>query len=268
MKDLELKEYGSSEISRLKNMPVEELIGIYKRTKSPGLLKLIIDKTRKLAYKVASGFNSNGYDREEIEQTALTGLIISVNRFDTGSGNKFSTFAFHYMKGEIMHFIRDSRLVRGPRWLWKLNKIFTSFVRDYENKNNRYPTIEEISEGINIPVEGIHEFMKAREAVFYDNMEIDSDGGSYNNSKANGQSGYDRSLIKSKRYRSFDLVMEDKIFLWDAIDNLCSLNRKILILSYFMGFSQAEIGKRVGLSQKYVSRKLKQSIKDLKEYFA
>ncbi len=268
MKNLELKDYKSGESSRLKNLPVEKLIEVYKSSRSSGVLNLIIKKTRKLAYKVAADFNSSHWDKEEIEQVALTGLIISVNRFNIESGNKFSTFAVYYIKGEIMHFIRDSRLIRGPRWLWKLNKIFTNYVRDYENRNNCYPTIEEISEGINIPVDGIYEFLKAREAVFYNNLEIDSSDGNYKVSKTEGNNGYNRRLIKSKQYKSFDLVMEDKIVLWDAIDKLCSLNKKIIVLSYFMGFSQAEIGKRIGISQKSVSRKLKQSIKDLKEYFA
>ena len=54
--------------------------------------------------------------------------------------------------------------------------------------------------------------------------------------------------------------MEDKILLWDAID-------KLLILKYVFGFSQEEIGKKMGISQKSVSRKLKDSIETLKGYF-
>jgi RNA polymerase sigma-B factor len=268
MKDSGLKDFNRSDFSRLRNMPVEELIKIYGKTKSSGILNLIIKKTRKLAYKVAAGFKSKHYDREEIRQVALTGLVIAVNRFNTGSGNRFSTFAVFCIRGEIMHFIRDSRLVKAPRWLWELNKIFTSFIRDYEDGNNRYPTIEEISRGINIPVEGIFELLKAREAVFYDNLGIDTGGSGYKDNRKEVNNVYDRSLIKTRQYKSFDLVMEDKIMLWDAIDKLCNLNRKIIFLSYFMGFSQSEIGERMGISQKSVSRKLKQSIRDLKEYFA
>ncbi len=268
MKDSGLKEFNRIDLLSLRNMPVEELIRIYGNTKSSVILNLIIRRTRKLAYKVAAGFKSKHYDREEIRQVALTGLVIAVNRFNAESGNKFSTFAVYCIRGEILHFVRDSRLVRGPRWLWKLNKIFTSFVRDYEDSNKRYPTIEEISSGINIPVGGIYELLKAREAVFYDSQRIDTGDNNNRNSKEEGNNGYDRSLIKTRQYKSFDLAMEDKIMLWDAIDKLCNINRKILFLSYFMGFSQSEIGEQMGISQKSVSRKLKQSIRDLKEYFA
>lgn len=269
MEKLKLKDYDSADIFKLKNLSVEELIKIYRALNSSGILNLIVKKTQKLAYKVSADFKSDNLDKKDIRQVALTGLIIAVNRFNTGAGTKFSTFAVHYIRGEILHFIRDSRLIKSPRWLWKLNKIFTDFVKKYEAANNCYPTIEEISEGINVSVEGVNEFLKAREAVFYNNRRINDCNTVTNNvNKREYNFKYDRSLIKSKEYRSFDLVVEDKIILWDAIDKLCSLNKKIVVLSYFLGFSQEEIGKRVGISQKSVSRKLKESIKTLKEYFA
>jgi len=257
------KKYDTVDMMKLRKLPVEKLIKFYKQCSSPEVLNLIIKKTEKLAYRIAGDFISNQRDKKDIRQVALTGLIIAVNRFNPEAGIKFSTFAFHYIRGEILHFLRDSKLVKSPRWLWKLNKIFNDYVKNYEVNNNRYPTLEEISSGINISKEGINEFLKARETIFYSNGIIDEI--EINNTEDNRS--YDRSLIKSREYRSFDLVMEDKIILWDAIDKLCSLNKKILVLNYFLGFSQEEISKKIGISQKSVSRKLKESIKALKEYF-
>jgi RNA polymerase sigma-B factor len=246
------------DIKDLMGLPVENLISIYKKCNKTELLDLIVKKTERLAYKIAGSFKNIQVERKDIQQVALTALIIAVNRFEPESNIKFSTFAFYYIKGEILHFIRDSGLIKKPRWLSKLNKIFSDYVNDYEMENNHYPTIEEISKGINIPVKGINEFLKAREVLFYNNSHD-------KNEKEIGFS-YDRGLIKSKEYKSFELVLEDKIILWDAIDRLCSLNRKILVLSYFLGFSQKEIGEKVGISQKSVSRKIKESISALKEY--
>jgi RNA polymerase sigma factor (sigma-70 family) len=261
MNKLKYKNYN---IVKLRDLPVEELIGIYKNCNSPAILNLIVKKTEKLAYKVAGEFKNNQWEKKDIQQVAFTGLIIAINRFNPGACNKFSTYAVHCIKGEIFHFIRDSRLIKTPRWLWRLNKLFSDFVKNFEINNNRYPTIEEISAGINISIEGINEFLKAREVAFYNFKSIDK--GEENN--PDSDNCYDKKLIKSKEYKSFDLVMEDKILLWDAIDKLCSLNKKILILSYFLGFSQKEIGKKIGISQKSVSRKLEESIKILKGYYA
>lgn len=266
VKEKEIDNRNASSISGLKNLTVEELIEIYRSSDNPEILNLIIKKTEKLAYKIAGDFRSSQWEQKDIIQVALVGLLIAVNRFNTKSNNKFSTFAFHYIRGEILHFIRDSNLVKSPRWVWKINKMFNEYVKNFELGNDRYPTIEEISRGINIPVEGIDEFLKAREAIYYRNENFDDNNIPKGKNKGDGNAVYDRSLIKSRQYKSFELVIEDKIILWDAIDKLDSLNKKILILSYFSGLSQKEIGKEVGISQKSVSRKLKDCIDTLKEH--
>ena len=79
---------------------------------------------------------------------------------------------------------------------------------------------------------------------------------------------FDKSLIKSNGYKNFGMVMEDKILLWDAIDKLGSLNKRIVVLNFFLGFSQKEIGEKIGISQKSVSRKLNESMRTLKGYYA
>lgn len=260
MDELEYKNY---DIIKLRGLPVEELVRIYKSCNSPAVLNLIVEKTRKLAYKIAGEFRNNGWEKKDIQQVAFTGLVIAINRFNPEKNHKFSTFAVYYIKGEILHFMRDSKLIKPPRWLWKLNKLFSSFVKNFEVNNNRYPTIEEISAGINISIEGVNEFLKARETAFYNFRPI----GENENEDTGKNHSYDKSLIKSRECKSFDLVMEDKILLWDAIDKLSGLNKKILILNYFLGFSQEEISKKIGISQKSVSRNLEESIKILKGYY-
>ena len=61
------------------------------------------------------------------------------------------------------------------------------------------------------------------------------------------------------------MVIEDKIQLWDAIERLKGANKKILVMKYIFGLTQEEIGKKVGMSQRSVSRNLKETLKDLKE---
>jgi RNA polymerase sigma factor (sigma-70 family) len=249
---------------RVRSLSIEDLIRIYHKYNTPDTLNLIIRKTEKLVYKIAQEFRNDKIDQKDIQQVAFTGLLMALNRFDAKNGNRFSTFAVYCIKGEILHFIRDSKLIKAPRWIWKLNKVFINFIRDFEFSKKRYPTVEEISNGINVSIKGINEFFKAREAAFYDYRRIEKIDSTNNDYTYD----FDRSMIRSKEYRSFGLVMEDKILLWDAIDKLCGINKKIIVLSYFLGFSQKEIGKKIGISQKSVSRKLKESIRILKGYFA
>ena len=252
---------NSIDTIKLKNYLPEELLKIYKETNNPDILSIIIEKFKKLVYKIAGEYRNKGIEYKDLLQLAFTGLVVAVNRFDVKKENKFSTFAVYCIRGEILHYIRDNNLIRYPRWLWKLNRLFNNFVKEFESKNNRYPTKEEISLGINVSLNGIDEILKAREAAFY-RISFSED----EDSKDDGSYIYNKSLIKSRGYRSFELVIEDKILLWDAIDKLTGLRKKILISNYFLGYSQEEIGKKAGISQKSVSRHLNEAIKTLKKH--
>ena len=250
------------DLLRLKNIPVEKLIELYNENNSPEMLAIIVEQNRKLACKITNEFKNPASEDKDILQVAFTGLLVAINRYDPKLNNKFSTFAYYCIKGEIQHYIRDNKLIKIPRWLWKLNSIFNEYVTKFESENHRYPTKEEISIGMNISVDSIDEILKAREAAFY-KYSLDGSNGGLETENYN----LNKKLIKSRTYRSFDLVMEDKILLWDAIDKLKGSSKKILILKYVFGFSQEEIGKKMGISQKSVSRKLRDSIETLKSYF-
>jgi RNA polymerase sigma factor (sigma-70 family) len=44
---------------------------------------------------------------EDLFQIGVLGLIKAVERFDISRGNQFSTFAIHFIRGEIAHYLRD-----------------------------------------------------------------------------------------------------------------------------------------------------------------
>lgn len=244
-------------LSRLNNNTVEELISVFQKHGNPEILEEIIDRNRKLIYKIAYKYKNSRHNMDDILQMAYTGLLVAANRFKKENNNKFSTFAFYCIKGEILHNLRDTNLIKLPRWLQKLNTLFNRFVIDFESNNGRYPTKEEISSGINVSIESVDEILKARQITIYNK---DSDN-QYNHD----EDLIDRSLIKSRSPKSFELVMEDKILLWDAVDRLKGLNKKILVLKYIFGLSQEEIGKKMGISQRNVSRNIKDSLEKIKE---
>lgn len=53
---------------------------------------------------------------DDLYQLANIGLLKAIDRFDPGLGNAFSSFAMVWVKGEILHFLRDKgRLYSIPR---------------------------------------------------------------------------------------------------------------------------------------------------------
>lgn len=53
---------------------------------------------------------------EDLYQLGYIGLLKAADRFDSGTGNAFSSFAIPYIQGEIQHFLRDQwQSVKLPR---------------------------------------------------------------------------------------------------------------------------------------------------------
>ncbi|MFM7577346.1 MAG: sigma factor, partial [Microcystaceae cyanobacterium] len=53
---------------------------------------------------------------EDLEQVGYLGLIRAIARFDPRQGKAFSSFAMPYIRGEILHHLRDKGTVlRIPR---------------------------------------------------------------------------------------------------------------------------------------------------------
>lgn len=77
------------------------------------LVKLHIGLVRKMAHKFSHQC-SEPY--EDLEQIGYFGLIRAIERFDPSQGYAFSSFAVPYIRGEMLHFLRDrSTLLKIPR---------------------------------------------------------------------------------------------------------------------------------------------------------
>lgn len=218
-----------------------------------------IIKYQSLVKSIAYKFINSGEPLEDLEQIGYIGLINALNLYNQDKGVKFETYATWLISGEIRHHIRDKhQAIKIPRWMLKLNKKIDEYIIYYKKENNRFPTISEISDEFNLTEESITEILKARDAVQI--VSLDQEQRKYN-------SDYYPNLkkIKSKAYQSFRLPIEDIITLRIAFSKLKKLQRKIIYYIFEKDLTQTKIARRLGLSQRQVSRIKKSALKDLKE---
>lgn len=84
------------------------LFAEYAASKSLPLRNKIVTANLGLARSVAYRYrNSCSIDFEDLQQVASLGLIKAVEKFDSSQGNAFSSFALPWIRGEVLHFIRD-----------------------------------------------------------------------------------------------------------------------------------------------------------------
>ncbi len=88
------------------NPQLEEAVFTYLKEKDQTNLSRVMEEGERLVYYFAS-FYSDGALGEDLVQVAYEGLLKAVKRFDPERGISFSTYACHYIKGEIRHYLRQ-----------------------------------------------------------------------------------------------------------------------------------------------------------------
>ena len=189
---------------------------------------------------------------EDLLQVGYVGLMKAINGYRLGSEAKFSSYAYSMIEGEIKHHLRDATLVKRPRWARGLHARVTEATTRLAAELGRPPLVEEVAAEVNITPGGVSELMK----LFGDTDVMSLDAGE--------DEEVDVSAIKSLRYETFSLPVEDRIALEQAMVTLSELQRKVVYLFFYKDLCQTEIGKRLGLSQRKTSRTVASALKVLK----
>ena len=193
---------------------------------------------RLLNHIVRRHANSSGESYEDLLQVGRVGFVKAVQGYEAGVGAKFASYAYAMIDGEIRHHYRDSRAVKIPRWAGSLYSRISQVTDRLTEELGRPPSVEEISEEANVTPEGVKEVTR----LFHETE------------PASLEKEPDLSAIRSLRHESFSLPVEDRIVLEQALDSLSELQRKVVYLFFYKDLTQTEIGKRLGLSQRKVSR--------------
>jgi RNA polymerase sigma-B factor len=196
---------------------------------------------------------SSGEPRDDLLQVAYVGLVKSVVGYKADAGAKFSSYAYAMMDGEIRHHLRDTGLVKKPRWARSLYARVSEANVLLTAELGRPPRVEEIAREVNVSPEGVLELMR----LFHDTSVLSLDGG-------DSEDGLDVSAIKSIGYESFSLPIEDRIALEQALESLTELQRKVVYLFFYKDLSQTEIGRMLSLPQRKISRVIASSIKAMR----
>jgi RNA polymerase sigma-B factor len=233
--------------------PVVSLIEAYLERGDRRAVERIISMNLKILNHIVRRYTSSSDESyEDLLQVGFVGMMKAVNRYRLDSEAKFSSYAYSMIEGEIKHHLRDTALVKRPRWARSLHARITEATRRLSAELGREPLIEELADEVNVTPESVSELMK----LFSDTDVLSLDGGD--------DDEVDVSAIKSLRYESFALPIEDRILLEQALESLTELQRKVVYLFFYKDLCQTEIGKKLGLSQRKTSRTVASAIKVLK----
>jgi RNA polymerase sigma-B factor len=197
---------------------------------------------------------------DDLEQVATLGLILAVDRFEPHRGNDFLSFAVPTISGEVLRYFRDRfHVIRVPRRLRQLQASLHQAVAELSQSLGRAPRPSEIAAHLRLDLDTVIEALQAHHAGYVSSLDEPSgDEGS-----SSERSRFDSSLACTDAEP--DLI-EYRESLAPLLAALPERERRILLLRFFEGMTQHEIGQQVGISQMHVSRLLAATLATLRRH--
>ena len=243
--------------SRYSEEQVQGLLAEYAATKDMGLRDSLVLQYKSLVESIGRRFTGSGEPLEDLAQEGFIGLITAADLYDASKGVKFSTYATHFIIGQIKHALRDrGKIIKEPAWLQELNHRLTRVVDSLYQELGRVPTDAEIADVMHVSEEMVADLLTTREVFKVSSLDADSDDPDFQ--------GNDVENVKDDRYTTFQLPVEDKIVLETAVTKLKIVEQKVIQDFYYTGLTQTEIAKKLGISCNYVSHILRSGTKKLR----
>ena len=230
----------------------DALFARYRREGDSAAREQLLERYLPLAQHLARRYRGRA-ERDDLEQVASLGLLKALDRFDPDRGIAFSSFAVPTVLGELKRYFRDRGwAVRVPRELQELKLRLDGLTQELTGELGRSPTATELADRAGDSVEHVLEALAARTAHFPDSLHqpLTEDGGEAIEFLPDpAEPGYEH--------------VENAAVVDGLLGTLPERERLILHLRFDHDLTQAEIGRRLGLSQMHVSRLLRRAIETL-----
>lgn len=203
----------------------------------------------KLIYSIAKKFQSF-YDIEDLYQVGVIGLTKAYKKYEEGMHTKFSTYAYDWIKGEILEYVRQDRTIKISKEVISLNKKIDQIKDIMTQKLMREPTTLEISLLLEVDEDKVIDARKQIEFV----------------------KSLDYIINEEENYTLYDTVKQEELSfkpeiqdLKIGLDSLEEDEKELINNRYFNDLTQEQTSELLGISQVQVYRKEKKILKKLEK---
>lgn len=248
---VEITGVNTSELKTLSNERMMELIVLSQKGDDAARDELVLGNL-KLILSVIKKFAHRGENLDDLFQVGCLGLLKAIDNFDLSHGVRFSTYAVPMIIGEIRRYLRDNSSIRVSRSLKDIAYKALHFKEQFLKDNHREPTAEEIAKELGVePIDVIISLEAIQDPIsIYTPI--------YNNGS---DEIYLIDQIRDDENSEDRKILE--LTIKDGLKKLSKRERNIINERYYLGKTQMEIAKEIGISQAQVSRLEKNALKTI-----
>lgn len=210
----------------------------------------VINSTSKMIYMIINKY-FRGYDKEDLYQVGVLGVIKAYDNYKKDHNTKFSTYAYTYIYGEIYTYTNNLKGLKLARENYSLYKKINEAKNILSQRLMKEPTIYELSSFLELDYKLIENIINSMKNIDSLERTISSD--------SKDLSLFD-TISDEKDYYNIDYIM-----LNEEINNLPEPWNQIIRLRYFEDKTQSEVASILGMNQVEISRGEAKVLKRIRE---
>lgn len=215
------------------------------------LVQLNAGLVRKIAHRVS---HQCAEPYEDLEQIGYIGLIRAIERFNPHQGCAFSSFAVPYIRGEMLHFLRDrAGTVKIPRRWQQLNKEGQRVRERLTETLGHQPSDDEIANELGVDV---HEWRESKLAA-RNRLPLSLDATICQQLDSPMTLG---DTLPDAHYQQLQNLEEDRQQLQKALNQLEDKTRQAIEYVFLHDLSRKEVAEQIGVSPMTVTRRIHRGI--------
>jgi len=223
---------------------MELLLRVKKGDETAG--EQLVQENLGLVGSVIKRFENRGYEREDLFQIGVIGLMKAIEKFDFSYEVRFSTYAVPLISGEVRRFLRDDGPVKVSRSIKESGWRIRRSRERLEQELGRSVTIRELAEDAGLTVEETALALDASEEIasLYQTV-YQSDGSElYLVDRLADQAPQEEQLL-------------NRVAVQQLLQLLNPDEQRLITLRYFEGKTQTVVAQMLGMTQVQVSREEK-----------
>jgi RNA polymerase sigma-B factor len=218
------------------------------------LVQLHTGLVRKIAYKISRQCRE---PYEDLQQIGFIGLIRAIERFNPQQGCAFSSFAIPYIRGEILHFLRDrGSLVKIPRRWYEIQREGRKVSKELTLSLGRIPTDAEIAQALQLSLK----LWQESKTVTHNCFPLSLDATVSNVVDCATTFG---DTITDPQEEAWRHREEERQQLQGAMSQLDEKTQAAIEFVYIWDLSRQEVAQKIGVSPITVSRYVQRGVNQL-----